>query len=378
MSGRELANVRADDQSGGNVGSVPGDATDITACLPTLQFESTIPDDHRAYLGLRARSHAVAATIAAQAAYFANVLTEARQARVNLQYQAKGRAHRLLLDSMPREPLYIGIIGGGRMGCHIANALLTYGGIRPDEIIISTRRPETLMELQDKGVRCVGDNAEVAACVHLLFLCILPSQLPTVAEEIKSSLSIQSLVYSILAAVPIPRLKQLLGFQFVLRPDYQWDSENMDKPWDFSLDMSGTFARLDMVEHTCPLSFHKTDAVITTDERLASVYIYAMVNILTHLGLTRSQTLGVIHGVVFGLNYDEVGDNLKIREEDLTKQPNPENKSFPIFDLSRVCETETPLSKCLSNKEELRQAFVKKYLSIFEEYQFRMKFHLTQ
>jgi predicted homoserine dehydrogenase-like protein len=63
---------------------------------------------------------------------------------VNLQYQAKGRAHRLLLDSMPREPLYIGIIGGGRMGCHIANALLTYGGIRPEEIIISTRRPETL------------------------------------------------------------------------------------------------------------------------------------------------------------------------------------------------------------------------------------------
>jgi hypothetical protein len=78
-----------------------------------------------------------------------------------------------------------------------------------------------------------------------------------VAEEIKSCLSIQTVVYSIAAALPIARLKQLLEFQFVLRPEYHWDVENMDKPWDFTLDMSGMFARLDMVEHTCPFSLHK-------------------------------------------------------------------------------------------------------------------------
>ena len=54
------------------------DATDITASLPTLQFESAIPEDHRSYLILRPRSHALTASVCAQAAYFACVLTEAR------------------------------------------------------------------------------------------------------------------------------------------------------------------------------------------------------------------------------------------------------------------------------------------------------------
>ena len=46
-------------------------------------------------------------------------------------------------------------------------------------------------ELQQKGVMCVNNNRLVAASVHLLFLCVLPSQFPAVVEEIKDSLSSQ-------------------------------------------------------------------------------------------------------------------------------------------------------------------------------------------
>jgi hypothetical protein len=69
----------AGDRGGMSAGvSVAEDATDITARLPTLQFESTIPEDQRTYLSLRSRSHAMTASVCAQAAYFACVLTEAR------------------------------------------------------------------------------------------------------------------------------------------------------------------------------------------------------------------------------------------------------------------------------------------------------------
>ena len=49
-----------------------------------------------------------------------------------------------MADASLRNPLLIGIIGCGRLGSHLANCLLTFGEVNPEEIKISTRRPETL------------------------------------------------------------------------------------------------------------------------------------------------------------------------------------------------------------------------------------------
>ena len=49
-----------------------------------------------------------------------------------------------MADPSLRNPLLIGIIGCGRLGSHLANCLLTFGEVNPEEIKISTRRPETL------------------------------------------------------------------------------------------------------------------------------------------------------------------------------------------------------------------------------------------
>ena len=43
-------------------------------------------------------------------------------------------------------------------------------------------------ELQGRGVACQSDNVEVACSVDILFLCILPSQLPVVAAELRDQL----------------------------------------------------------------------------------------------------------------------------------------------------------------------------------------------
>ena len=45
--------------------------------------------------------------------------------------------------------------------------------VHPEEIIISTRRPEVLSELQNKGIQCTFDNQKVKLNMFNLFNIIL-------------------------------------------------------------------------------------------------------------------------------------------------------------------------------------------------------------
>ena len=55
----------------------------------------------------------------------------------------------------------------------------------------------------------------------------------------------------------ISRLKQLLECKNILRPDFSWDHETSDKDWNYNVEIIGAFGMEDMLEKTCPLSFHK-------------------------------------------------------------------------------------------------------------------------
>ena len=112
-------------------------------------------------------------------------------------------------------------------------------------------------ELQEKGVTCTSDSVEVARSVHILFLCVLPSQFPALAEDLRGRLSPRCLVYSFVATVPLSRLQRLLEFSNILRPDFLWEAKNAEKEWDFNMDITGMFAVKNALEQTCPLSFQK-------------------------------------------------------------------------------------------------------------------------
>jgi phosphoglycerate dehydrogenase-like enzyme len=51
---------------------------------------------------------------------------------------------KIMQDREPKDPVKIGIMGCGRLGSQLAHCLLTYGGVKPKDIKVSTRRPETL------------------------------------------------------------------------------------------------------------------------------------------------------------------------------------------------------------------------------------------
>ena len=59
------------------------------------------------------------------------------------------------------------------------------------------------------------------------------------------------------SAMPVSRIRQLLGTDSVIRPEYKWDVGNADRSWDLTLDVSAVFALPELVELTCPLSFNK-------------------------------------------------------------------------------------------------------------------------
>ena len=67
-----------------------------------------------------------------------------RQIHGQLKNPENRRASRLISEGVSRNAIRIGIIGGGRLGSHLANTLISFSDAEPSNIKISTRRPETL------------------------------------------------------------------------------------------------------------------------------------------------------------------------------------------------------------------------------------------
>lgn len=74
-------------------------------------------------------------------------------------------------------------------------------------------------EFQKLGIQCFYHNSYLADWANVIFLCCLPSQLSNICSEIQTNLAKACIVYSFVAAVPIPRylfrvsieLAELLG-----------------------------------------------------------------------------------------------------------------------------------------------------------------------
>jgi hypothetical protein len=112
--------------------------------------------------------------------------------------------------------------------------------------------------LKNIGVDCVFNNSEVTRKVNILFLCILPSKLQEVIDEIKNCIPKTCIVYSFVRTVPLARLRNLIdagGDTFLLKPDYDLNDKESDmfKSWDYSLDILESFNNKNMISLTNPL-----------------------------------------------------------------------------------------------------------------------------
>ena len=106
-------------------------------------------------------------------------------------------------------------------------------------------------------MECVFDNVKVTSWCHILFLCVLPSHLPNVAEEIRQHIPIQTLVYSFVGTYTSKRLKQLLMTTNVFRGEYTWTEESERNRWNYNINVNVSLENPTIVEQTCPVGFRK-------------------------------------------------------------------------------------------------------------------------
>lgn len=104
----------------------------------------------------------------------------------------------------------IGIIGAGNMSSALAGGLIASEIIRPDELSISDKNPDSLLKWQTKGVFTTEDNAEVLKHSDIVIFAVKPNILPLVLEEAKA-FTLNKIFISIAAGVTIETMEGTLG-----------------------------------------------------------------------------------------------------------------------------------------------------------------------
>jgi pyrroline-5-carboxylate reductase len=106
----------------------------------------------------------------------------------------------------------VAVIGAGRMGETLIQALVASGAVPPDRIIATGRRGDRLQEVGEMlGVETTLDNREACRRSSLVLLCVKPQGAAEVLAELDEVLTEQHLLVSILAGVATHRLEKHLS-----------------------------------------------------------------------------------------------------------------------------------------------------------------------
>jgi hypothetical protein len=233
---------------------------DITYGLDHFEFESGLEIDNLSrYSLIRLRSHASYVYACTHACYF---IGHANRFKRNLNNIKQNRIKQLNsrtdfgLEKLPG--LLVGIIGAGRLGRQLAQALIGYGDVEPQELFISTRQPDILSDFKSKGVDCSFDNRKLATICDIIFLCILPSQIEDVIDEIRKHLKSKCIIYSFVRTIPAKRLKNFIDAEsndiFIFKPNYDYNTKCKTLfKWNYSLDIIESINEPSMISMTNPL-----------------------------------------------------------------------------------------------------------------------------
>ncbi len=105
----------------------------------------------------------------------------------------------------------IGFIGYGSMGSMIIEGVLSSEILKPDEIIISTRTMNKLVNIKEEypEIEITDSNADLAEKCSEIFLFVGTSAVKEVIEEMKTKLSEDSHITYIAAALTIANIKSV-------------------------------------------------------------------------------------------------------------------------------------------------------------------------
>ncbi|XP_023402187.1 NADP-dependent oxidoreductase domain-containing protein 1 isoform X1 [Loxodonta africana] len=306
---------------------------DMLEDLETLQSEYALPEEERTWLFLKGRSRGLMVEACAHATFFCKLYRILRQSL----HENQTSGHVSTGSPIACEELNVGIIGGGHLGKQLARVLLQLVPIPTESLRISTRRPEVLDELQKLGIQCFYQNSYLVNWANVVFLCCLPSQLPNICLEIQSSLEKTCIVYSFVAAIPVPRLKLLLNHTNILRPQYQCAGG------------------------------------ITLNIKWLEGVFYAALNICTAKEMSHPRVLQLLSEQFLSAHSGDCGKDSascpKFQLTDFVSKTYAKNlplrRPFPWFDLAAVQLKETPFSLRLSKSTALQDHLTHFYCHLF-------------
>nr|XP_020650019.1 NADP-dependent oxidoreductase domain-containing protein 1 isoform X1 [Pogona vitticeps]XP_020650020.1 NADP-dependent oxidoreductase domain-containing protein 1 isoform X1 [Pogona vitticeps] len=320
---------------------------DIMANLKTFQPEYGA-GINEPLLHLRCRVKGLTATACAHILFFCKVLQATRPKKGKC--EEPSASPQALNGS---QTLKIGIIGGGHIGKQLARVLLQLTDISGKNIQISTRQPEKLSEFQMLGVNCFYNNRQLADWADVIFLCCLPSHLPNICSEVQDALKRCSIIYSLVTAIPLPRLRQLLSCNSIIRPQYTFRESAPFHMWTASRTLVEALRDPAVIQATCPCN--PTGEIVVNTNWLAAVF-YAALNSYTWQGLRYARALALLNQVCFpDDNAVTSGDD---KSPPLLECENFINQAFastllpddclPWFDLTTVQLKDSPLSQLLT------------------------------
>uniref|UniRef100_A0A8C4P3T9 NADP-dependent oxidoreductase domain-containing protein 1 n=1 Tax=Dromaius novaehollandiae TaxID=8790 RepID=A0A8C4P3T9_DRONO len=256
--------------------------------------------------------------------------------------------------------LKIGIISGGHLGKQLAQALLTLSWAPCCSIRISTRRPESLGKyLQEQGVKCFYDNAQLAAWADVVFLCCLPSQVLTVCSVVRPAIRKPCVVYSLVTAVPLCRLKQLLSYSAIVRPQYQCSAREPINEWGMKGTVTAALQDPAVVQATCPCG---SQGKIRVNAKWLVAIFYAALNSSMWQSLPHQKALKLLNDLCFP-------EHCAICAEQKASCPQfvlfSLPRTFPWFDLTAAQVRESPFSQLLENSESVRSHLALLYQESF-------------
>jgi len=112
----------------------------------------------------------------------------------------------------------IAVIGCGNMAGAMIGALLRKGELTPGQITASDPFQEQLDIISQKfSVGVTDNNSDAVNSADIVILSVKPQVLPAILKELKGKIPSGSLVFSIVAGMPISKIKKGLAHKTVIR-----------------------------------------------------------------------------------------------------------------------------------------------------------------
>uniref|UniRef100_A0A8C6T034 Pyrroline-5-carboxylate reductase catalytic N-terminal domain-containing protein n=1 Tax=Neogobius melanostomus TaxID=47308 RepID=A0A8C6T034_9GOBI len=224
----------------------------------------------------------------------------------------------------------------GHLGKQLLSSLLEKTQITASNIKVSTTRPECSGNVEP-GVECFFDNGRLAQWADVLFLCCLPSQLPTVCADLSPHLCRHTLVYSFPSAVPISRLVQLLEHNFVLKSQYDADACDNPEVWRSCTHLNTALKDPLLLKLSCPLRLTGKQHKPSLGLKWMCAVLYSLVNICMAVHLEWKETLHVMNQ----LFKDKLSQSLEMNAQNVISSSTSCMSADDVFSWISVSDAQT-------------------------------------